>query len=303
MHGLDTLKTRLQGQPYPLKYNSLYHCFQTVWKLEGISGFYGGIQPAMIGSIFGTMIYFGSYETFKRTLRDFELPETGNHLISAGIAEVMVSTIYVPSEVLKTRMQLQGKYNNPHFISGYNYKNWREALTTIIKNDGLSTMFRGYQATLLRDVPCTAIQFTIYESLKNWYLKERENTLLSEMLMGGIAGSMAGGITTPLDVVKTVLQTQQIKESIKSQPKRIKGLSLPKVPNNNNTLSQSLLSLNKLPNGPKITNSNGIIDALKSSYNTYGFQGLFRGLAPRTLWMGFQSAIMFVIYEQAIAWF
>jgi len=78
------------------------------------------------------------------------------------LGDFVASFIYVPSEVLKTRMQLQGRYNNPSFISGYNYKNTWHALQMIVKYDGVGALYQGYRATLMRDVPFSALQFAFY---------------------------------------------------------------------------------------------------------------------------------------------
>jgi hypothetical protein len=59
-------------------------------------------------------------------------------------------------------MQLQGRYNNPSFVSGYNYKNTWHALQMIIKHDGFAALYQGYRATLMRDVPFSALQFAFY---------------------------------------------------------------------------------------------------------------------------------------------
>lgn len=71
----------------------------------------------------GTTLYFAVYELTKRTLNETNVPEVISHLTAGSLGDLAGSIIYVPSEVLKTRLQLQGKYNNPHFVSGYNYKN------------------------------------------------------------------------------------------------------------------------------------------------------------------------------------
>lgn len=53
-------------------------------------------------------------------------------LIGIGfLGDLFASVIYVPSEVLKTRLQLQGRYNNPHFNSGYNYRGTIDAARTV----------------------------------------------------------------------------------------------------------------------------------------------------------------------------
>lgn len=85
------------------------------------------------------MIYFSVYEFTKRNLTANHIPEVLSHLTAGSLGDLAASIVYVPSEVLKTRMQLQGKYNNPHFVSGYNYRNtWHAAKVvrkTMIKDE------------------------------------------------------------------------------------------------------------------------------------------------------------------------
>lgn len=50
---MDTVKTRLQGQPHSrvLKYTNMVQAYNTIFKQEGIMrGLYAGVTPAMIGS-------------------------------------------------------------------------------------------------------------------------------------------------------------------------------------------------------------------------------------------------------------
>jgi hypothetical protein len=110
-------------------------------------------------------------------------------------------------------MQLQGRYNNPSFISGYNYKNTWHALQMIVKYDGVAALYQGYRATLVRDVPFSALQFAFYEKFKvearKWEARpDGQMSLHIETACGAVAGGLAGFLTTPLDVMKTLLQTQ-----------------------------------------------------------------------------------------------
>ncbi|KAK9761363.1 hypothetical protein K7432_013789, partial [Basidiobolus ranarum] len=271
MHSVDTVKTRLQGQPYPPKYTNMIQAYRTILREEGVlRGLYGGVAPAMGGSIPGTMIYFATYEFVKRTGISYGIPDTVVHLAAGSIGDIAASVVFVPSEVLKTRMQMQGKYNNPHFVSGYNYKSTSHALRMILKHDGLGALYNGYKATILRDVPFSALQFAFYEKLKVMALSRATDghmSLPTELFIGGLAGGAAGAITTPLDVMKTILQTQ-VKKPIRDElwdPRKEKSPTPQKY-------------------------YTGIIDGLRWNYKQEGINGLFRGLAPRVFWTSLQSA-------------
>ncbi|KAG0282400.1 hypothetical protein BGZ96_000521 [Linnemannia gamsii] len=286
MHSVDTVKTRLQGQPTanPPKYNNMFHAYSTILREEGVSrGLYSGLAPAMTGSLPGTTLYFGTYEYTKRTLTAAGCPDTLAHLAGGSIGDFFASFIYVPSEVLKTRMQLQGRYNNPSFISGYNYKNTWHALQMIVKYDGVAALYQGYRATLMRDVPFSALQFAFYEKFKaearKWEARpDGQMSLHIETACGGVAGGLAGFLTTPLDVMKTLLQTQ-VKKPTSSSTSIAAG-----------TVAASNQKYYV-----------GIWDGLKWNLKHHGvIGGLFRGVGPRVFWTSLQSAIMFVFYEQAI---
>ncbi|GES79797.1 mitochondrial carrier [Rhizophagus clarus] len=276
MHSVDTVKTRLQGQKpaKPPKYQNMLHTYATIFKQEGIAhGLYGGIAPAMLGSVPATIIYFGTYEFVKRKMIGLRIgiPEPVVHLTAGSIGDIMASAVYVPSEVLKTRLQLQGRYNNPHFVSGYNYKNTWHAAQMVRLRLGDT------------DVPFSALQFAFYERFKLWAMMLENSNILSlewEIATGALAGGLAGALTTPLDVMKTLLQTQ-------------KRPSTTKAAKQSSTVPS---------NTPKLTHHyySGIWEGMLWNYKNQGIGGLFRGIGPRVAWTGMQSGIMFAIYEQVL---
>lgn len=277
MHSLDTVKTRQQGSSNAPKYSNTWIAYRTIFKEEGIRrGLYGGYSAAMLGSLPSSAVFFLSYETIKRyQINELGIPETPAFLIAGFLGDFFSSFFYVPTEVLKTRLQLQGRYNNPHFNSGYNYKGLIHAAKTIIKNEGPGTLFYGYKATLTRDLPFSALQFTFYEKFRQWafdltqtdgivdtYSKAENKTLplFAELTTGAAAGGLAGIITTPLDVVKTRMQTQ-------------------------NGTSKVILK------------SSSILKSLKTIYSVQGISGLFSGVAPRFVWTSMQSSVMLLLYQ------
>ncbi|KAK4193865.1 mitochondrial carrier domain-containing protein [Podospora australis] len=213
MHSLDTVKTRQQGDPHiPPRYTSLGSSYYKIIRQEGIRrGLYGGWLPALAGSFPGTLLFFGSYEWSKRNMIDNGVQPHLAYLTAGFVGDFVASIVYVPSEVIKTRLQLQGRYNNPYFDSGYNYRGTTDALRTIVRTEGLSALFHGYGATLWRDLPYSALQFMFYEQGQIWareWKKSKDIGWEMELLTGAAAGGLAGTMTCPLDVVKTRLQTQ-----------------------------------------------------------------------------------------------
>jgi hypothetical protein len=272
MFPLDTVKTRQQGAPNMEKYRSMRGAFRTIVRQEGIrKGIYSGYVPALLGSFPSTMLFFGVYEfTKRRMIIDYDMEETFSHLTAGFLGDLISSVIYVPSEVLKTRMQLQGRYNNPFFTSGYNYRGMVDATKSIVQTEGWGAMFYGYRATLVRDLPFSALQLAFYEKLRAGAQRlagqsSHDLSLTWEILTGALAGGMAGVITTPLDVVKTRIQTQS--------PSSEGG-------------------------GAHIDNST--VRALRSIFATEGIRGIFAGVGPRLVWTSTQSSIMLLVYQTTI---
>ncbi|KIE02268.1 mitochondrial carrier protein, partial [Metarhizium majus ARSEF 297] len=299
MHSLDTVKTRQQGDPnIPSKYTSLGRSYYTIWRQEGARrGLYGGWIPALGGSFPGTVMFFGTYEWSKRFLIDHGLQHHLAYLSAGFLGDLAASVVYVPSEVLKTRLQLQGRYNNPHFRSGYNYRGTLDAARTIVRTEGASALFYGYKATLYRDLPFSALQFMFWEQFHAWarvYKQSREIGVPLELLTGAAAGGLAGVITCPLDVVKTRLQTQvnpssdqvtKLKEVASSQKRHI---------------STSSPSTHRPQPGAIALETSSVITGLKVIYRTEGLAGWFRGVGPRGVWTFIQSGCMLFLYQRLL---
>ena len=58
-------------------------------------------------------------------------------------------------------------------------------------------------------MPFSFIQFGIYEKTKSILNPENTYSPITNAICGGVAGGVAAYVTTPLDVIKTVLNTQE----------------------------------------------------------------------------------------------
>lgn len=110
-----------------------------------------------------------------------------------------------------------------------------------------------------------------------------------DMLTGSLAGGIAGAITTPLDVMKTLLQTQQSSSA-----------TLKKKPASTVTATAAPTANPAKLLDPPVKHYSGIMDGMIWNYKNQGLAGLFRGIGPRVFWTSLQSAIMFVVYEQVL---
>ena len=331
MHSLDTVKTRQQGDPHmPPRYTTMSSTFSTIFRQEGVArGLYGGVTPALLGSFPGTVLFFGAYEWSKRYLIDHGVAPSISYLTAGFFADLVASIVYVPSEVLKTRLQLQGRYNNPFFHSGYNYRSTLDATRTIVRTEGLGALFYGYRATLWRDLPYSALQFAFYEEERELAMRWVGNRDIGsglEIFTATTAGAMAGTLTCPLDVVKTRLQTQRnpaidrvslcTSAEIPAQPYAMKHSTSPSPvkPHNDGTSNapqgsstrqaHRYISTTPSPNTTvsKSVNSttlqtSSMITGLHVIYKTEGIAGWFRGVWPRAVWTGLQTGVMFVCYQ------
>jgi len=204
---------------------------------------------------------------------------------------------------MKTRLQLQGRYNNPFFNSGYNYKSTWDAAKTIARTEGFGALYSGYKATIVRDLPFSALQFAFYEQERRFaqsWMGDPDIGLSLEVLTAVSAGGIAGVITCPLDVVKTRTQTQitpdnHAKNSQAAHMEKVAAKSHKPPGHKQTRLLHS--GPRTVPRTTPTLDTSSVLTGLKLIYRTEGVPGLFRGVGPRFVWTSVQSGTMLVLYQ------
>ncbi|KAG6934476.1 solute carrier family 25 member 37 [Chelydra serpentina] len=204
MYPVDSVKTRMQSlQPDPkAQYKSVYEALKKIIHTEGFWRPLRGINVTMLGAGPAHAMYFACYEKMKRTLSDIIHHGGNSHLangIAGSMATVLHDAVMNPAEVVKQRMQM---YNSP-------YKTVLECIRTVHRTEGLGAFYRSYTTQLTMNVPFQAIHFITYEFMQEQINPRREYNPGSHILSGAIAGAVAAAATTPLDVCKTLLNTQE----------------------------------------------------------------------------------------------
>lgn len=194
-HPFDTIKTVYQSDING-KYKNIIECSKNIYKTEKIRGFYKGVIPPIIGIGFEKCIVFGTYSNVKN-LNIFQ--NVYSNIFLAGIISgICCTSVVTPVEKVKIIMQ--------------NSK-MKEGICKIIKKEGIASLYKGWSATLFREVPGYGIYFTTYEFCKNKYQSIQP---YHTMLFGGLSGFNAWLFIYPSDPVKTLMQNENIglKESV-----------------------------------------------------------------------------------------
>ncbi|XP_057737933.1 uncharacterized protein LOC130955148 isoform X1 [Arachis stenosperma] len=196
MHPVDTIKTQVQASTL-----SLFEIISMVPQI-GARGLYKGSIPAILGQLSGHALRTGIFEASKLVLlhgSPTKLPEIQVNSILSLCSTILGTVTRIPSEVLKQRLQA-GLYDS-----------LGEALVGTWRQDGLGGFFRGTGATLCREVPFYVAGMGLYDESKKAVqrLIQRELEPWEAVVVGAIAGGLAGVTTTPFDVIKTRMMTTQ----------------------------------------------------------------------------------------------
>ncbi|CUM63273.1 uncharacterized protein PRCAT00000844001 [Priceomyces carsonii] len=184
---IDTIKTRLQAKG-------------GFFANGGWKGIYRGLGSCVVASAPSASLFFITYDSLKAYTKDFFPLPSISHMFSASCGEIMACLVRVPAEVIKQRTQagVLGANSKSTSISNFLY---------LIQNKGeegvLRGLYRGWNTTIMREIPFTMIQFPLYEWLKKRWKTSGDASLVEGAICGSVAGSIAAACTTPLDVVKT----------------------------------------------------------------------------------------------------
>ncbi|XP_054434959.1 mitoferrin-1 [Pteronotus mesoamericanus] len=259
MYPVDSVKTRMQSlNPDPkAQYTSVYGALKKIIRTEGFWRPLRGLNVMMMGAGPAHALYFACYENMKRTLNAVFHHQGNSHLangIAGSLATLLHDAVMNPAEVVKQRMQM---YNSPH-------RSALSCIRTVWRTEGLGAFYRSYTTQLTMNIPFQSIHFITYEFLQEQVNPHRRYNPQSHIISGGLAGALAAAATTPLDVCKTLLNTQE-----------------------NMALNLANIS----------GRLSGMANAFRTVYQLNGLPGYFKGIQARVLYQMPSTAISWSVYE------
>ncbi|XP_034059721.1 mitoferrin-2 [Gymnodraco acuticeps] len=271
MFPFDCVKTRMQSlQPAPAaRYRNVMDALCRIIATEGVWRPMRGLNATAVGAGPAHALYFASYEKLKKTLSDAIHPGANSHLANATagcVATLLHDAIMNPAEVVKQRMQM---YNSP-------YGGVMDCVRAVWYKEGSGAFYRSYTTQLTMNVPFQALHFMTYEYLQELLNPHRQYNPLSHMISGALAGAIAAAATTPLDVCKTLLNTQE-------------------------SLTLHSLSPSQGPGQGQGQGAHrqisGLAHAFRTVYRLGGLPGFFKGVQARIIYQIPSIAISWSVYE------
>ena len=210
LYPLDLVKVRQQvhdevGSKGARKRLTFFQAVRGVVRHEGLIGLYQGLTPAVVGSAVSWGGYVFVYEGLKHRYAAHKFPHdpdprnlsgSDNFLLATCSGVVMVAMTN-PVWLIKTRMQLQmNKTSTEHSIKPY--KNMADAARTIVRDEGMTALYKGAGPALLL-TSHGGVQFVAYEYLKKRFHFERARRDSTESVLERLQKSLGyltiGGIS------------------------------------------------------------------------------------------------------------
>lgn len=165
----------------------------------------------------------------------------------AGIVQTFVEC---PIEHVKIRLQLLKERSN--------YRGPIECSRFLYRHNGIRSIYKGFNITMLRNASSYGVYFASYELVKLKLQMNKDSSTPFEMFVaGGVGGVLSWAVIYPLDVVKTRIQSDCL-----IKPKYI-----------------------------------GIKDCIFKSYREEGLKAFFKGLNTTLARTFVVSGVNFLVYE------
>merc|ERR1712003_324401 len=167
VYSLDFARTRLandnKSNDGTRQYNGLIDVYKKTLASDGIAGLYRGFVISAVGIFIFRGLYFGMYDSVKPLMGkdpSFALKFCLGYAVTvgAGIASYPIDTI-------RRRMMMTSG-------TGVNYKSSLDCGVQIVKNEGVTSLFKGAGANILRGMG-GALVISGFDTVKQAYIEWR----------------------------------------------------------------------------------------------------------------------------------
>lgn len=192
----DVLKTRLTVQhvkPALAKYQGILHGLFTMLKEEGFRSWYKGLLATLIGILPFTGGTFMAYEMLDNFIDWQQTDVMAIEMFFCGcLASAIAQTVAFPLDVIRKKLQAQSFSIPGGGGVDIEFRGMKDCFVQIIKSNGVTGLWRGNTANLLKIVPNAGLMILAFESAKRSFLFSNGYTEspFSEVLKDDVDQSM-----------------------------------------------------------------------------------------------------------------
>ncbi|KAL2897986.1 Adenine nucleotide transporter BT1 chloroplastic/mitochondrial [Bienertia sinuspersici] len=249
---LETIRTHLMVGSSG---HSTTEVFKDIMKTDGWTGLFRGNLINVIRVAPSKAIELLAYDTVNKCLsskpgeqQKVPIPPS---LIAGACAGVSATIFTYPLELVKTRLTIQRDV----------YNGIVDAFVKILREEGVSELYRGLAPSLIGVIPYAATNYCAYDTLRKAYrkvFKQEKIGNIETLMIGSLAGAISSTATFPLEVARKHMQVGAV-------------------------------------SGRQVYKD--VFHALASILEQEGVQGLYRGLGPSCVKLVPAAGISFMCYE------
>lgn len=198
-------RLRLQMIVDPLRYdNSSWKCFKSIYKNEGVTGYWRGAGINVIRIVPQGAVAFYAKDWWKQQIGGSR-PTTAQLALATCLSGMTCMTAIYPLDLVRGRLT-----TTPGL-----YKGLADGLVTITKEEGARALYKGLGPANTWAVPYYGAQFFTYDWLKRFfrdYYGTKNEALPAHISLaaGALAGAAGTTAAFPFERIRRVLQTQGV---------------------------------------------------------------------------------------------
>ncbi|KAJ2628053.1 mitochondrial ornithine carrier protein [Coemansia sp. RSA 1290] len=265
----DTVKVRLQTSESQV-FSGTLDCLKQTWQHEGFHGFYRGLTSPLIGAMAENAIAFYAYNRIQSTIHSFSNQSSlslSQLFVCGGLSGAICAFVISPVELIKCKLQVENvQAYSSNSASKPKFTGPLSVLAHLLKTQGIAGLYKGILPTVARETIGVGFWFGTYELVCRRLLQMQGKGEKSELgpasivLAGGCAGIGYNITSYPIDVVKSFIQTDDVRDAAAKQKP-------------------------------------GILSTIRTVYARGGIPAFYRGLGITLLRAFPANAAMFMTYE------
>ena len=183
------------------KYTGIRQAWSTIIREEGVKNLWRGNGTNCVRVIPYSATQFASYDFYKGFFvgglgDELTIPQ---RLVSGACAGMTATTVTHPLDVIRLRLVVQPEL-----------KGVRHTLGSILAENGVRSLYKGYVPTILSLGPFIALNFAAFDTFKSWAQPDQHESKVVRsgviLGLGAAAGLFAQTCCYPLDTVRRRMQ-------------------------------------------------------------------------------------------------